>query len=81
MDSRPFPEILRIMCRSLDLQIDLSSEESGKAVHEECYTQHVARSSSNPAAALAAGGFRLPWWATGLKPTLLLARDREEPCC
>jgi hypothetical protein len=39
MGSRPFPEISCAFCSKLvDLLIDLSADENGKAVHEECYS-------------------------------------------
>jgi hypothetical protein len=47
MGSRPFPEIsCAFRSKLVDLLIDLSADENGKAVHEECYV--------NPAAALIA---------------------------
>jgi hypothetical protein len=38
----------------VDSGIDLRADESGRAVHEECYVQQIMRSSSNPAAAMMA---------------------------
>jgi hypothetical protein len=55
MDSRSFPEIPCALCSNpVSLISDLCADENGKAVHGECYVQHVTRSSSNPAAAVAA---------------------------
>jgi hypothetical protein len=52
MGSRPFPEISCALCSNpVDLLIDLSADENGKAVHEECYVKRLTSSSSNPAAA------------------------------
>jgi hypothetical protein len=55
MGSRRFPEISCALCsNTVDLLIDLSADENGKAVHEECYVRRLASSSSNPAAAIMA---------------------------
>jgi hypothetical protein len=55
MGSRPFREISCALCsKPVDLLIDLSADENGKAVHEECYVKRLSNSSSNPAAALIA---------------------------
>jgi hypothetical protein len=55
MGSRPFPEISCALCsKPVDLLIDLSADENGKAVHEECYVRRLTSSSSNPAAAIIA---------------------------
>ena len=55
MGSRPFREISCALCsKPVDLLIDLSADENGKAVHEECYVKRLTNSSSNPAAALIA---------------------------
>ena len=53
MDSYPLPEIPCALCsKPVDLLIDLSADENGKAVHEECYVKRLTSSSSNPAAAM-----------------------------
>ena len=55
MDSYPLPEIPCALCsKPVDLLIDLSADENGKAVHEECYVKRVMSSSSSPAAAIIA---------------------------
>ena len=55
MGSRPFPETSCALCsKPVDLLIDLSADENGKAVHEECYVRRLTSSSSNPAAAIIA---------------------------
>ena len=42
MSSRAFPGILCVICRKpVDLQTDLYADESGKAVHADCYTQRI----------------------------------------
>jgi hypothetical protein len=52
MGSRPFPEISYALCsKPADLLIDLSADENGKAVHEECCVKRLTSSSSNRAAA------------------------------
>ena len=53
MGSRPFPEIPRALCSNpVKLISDLSADENGKAVHEECYVKRITSSSSSPAAAI-----------------------------
>jgi hypothetical protein len=43
MGSRPFPEIPCIICnKPLDLSLDLTADENGKAVHEDCYVRRLA---------------------------------------
>ena len=55
MGSRRFPEISCALCsKPVDLLIDLSADENGKAVHEECYVKRLTSSPRNPAAALIA---------------------------
>ena len=56
MGSRPFPAISCALCSSkpVDLLIDLTADENGRAVHEECYVKRLMSSSSNPAAAIIA---------------------------
>jgi hypothetical protein len=54
MGSRPSPEISCVLCsKPVDLLIDLSADENGKAVHEECYVNRLTGSSSDPAALIA----------------------------
>ena len=51
MGSRPFPEIRCALCtKPVNLGVDLCADEHGAAVHEECYVQRIASSSSKPAA-------------------------------
>jgi hypothetical protein len=55
MDSYPLPEIPCALCsKPVELLIDLSADENGKAVHEECYVKRLTSSWSNPAAAIIA---------------------------
>jgi hypothetical protein len=50
MDDRPFPEISCVLCsKPVDLQTDLSADESGRAVHTECYVKHITNGNSNSA--------------------------------
>jgi hypothetical protein len=43
MDTRSSPEISCALCRKpVDLRADLCADENGKAVHEDCYVEHVA---------------------------------------
>ena len=55
MGGHPFPEIPCILCsKSVNLSTDLSVDENGKAVHEECYVKRVTDSPNNsPTAAIA----------------------------
>ena len=55
MGSRPFPAISCALCSNpVDLLIDLTADENGKAVHEECYVRRLTSSPGNPAAAIIA---------------------------
>jgi len=55
MDSYPLPDIPCALCsKPVDLLIDLSADENGKAVHEECYVKRITGSSNNSAAAIIA---------------------------
>jgi hypothetical protein len=50
MAGHPFPEIPCTICaKPVDLTVDLSADENGKAVHEDCYVKRIASSSSNSA--------------------------------
>lgn len=54
MGGCPFPEISCILCsRPVDLTVDLSSDEHGKAVHTECYVQRITNPQDSPSAMLA----------------------------
>ena len=55
MGGHPFLEIPCILCSNpVNLVSDLSADENGKAVHEECYVKRITGSSSNSAAAIIA---------------------------
>jgi hypothetical protein len=55
MGSHLFPEIpCKICSRPVDLSIELCADENGKAVHEDCYVEHIARSLRNPPARIMA---------------------------
>jgi hypothetical protein len=42
MGGHPFSEISCIICsKLLDLTVDLSADENGKAVHEACYVGRI----------------------------------------
>jgi hypothetical protein len=42
MGGHPFPEIPCVICsKPLDLRVDLSADENGKAVHEHCYLNRI----------------------------------------
>jgi hypothetical protein len=48
MGSRPFPEIFCVLCsNAVNLQTDLSTDENGRAVHEECYVKRIEDTKSN----------------------------------
>ncbi len=51
MGGHPFREILCKLCaKAVDLTVDLSADENGKAVHEDCYVKHITGSRRNPSA-------------------------------
>ena len=55
MHNHPSPKAHCIICsQPVDLQIDLSADENGKAVHEDCYVNRITSSSSNPSSTLMA---------------------------
>jgi hypothetical protein len=55
MKSRPFPEIPCVICsKPVDLSVDLSADETGKAVHTECYVKRVATPQSGTSIAMIA---------------------------
>ena len=42
MGNRPFPETSCALCsKPVDLQSDLSADENGSAVHEDCYVNRI----------------------------------------
>jgi hypothetical protein len=55
MGGHPFSEIPCIICsKTLDLTVDLSADENGKAVHQACYVERVTKQQGNsPATVLA----------------------------
>jgi hypothetical protein len=53
MGGRPISEITCTMfVKPVKLQIDLTADENGKAVHEDCYIKQITR--NNPPAAMMA---------------------------
>jgi hypothetical protein len=53
--SSSFSETPCVLCsKPVDLRIDLTADENGKAVHEHCYVNHIASSRSNPPATMVA---------------------------
>jgi hypothetical protein len=54
MGGHPFPEIsCKLGIKPVDLQVDLSADENGKAVHTDCYVQRITNPQGNPSAMLA----------------------------
>jgi hypothetical protein len=52
MGGQPFPEISCILCsKPVNLKVDLSADENGKAVHTECYVQRIINPQGSPSAA------------------------------
>ena len=48
MRSHSFPEISCIICSEpLDLSLDLSADENGKAVHQDCYVNRLVAAHSH----------------------------------
>jgi hypothetical protein len=48
MGGRPFPAVSCIICsKPLDLRTDLSADENGKALHTECYVNHICGRPDN----------------------------------
>lgn len=51
MAGHSFPEIPCKLCnKPVDLKVDLSADEYGKAVHEDCYIKHITSSRRKPSA-------------------------------
>jgi len=50
MGGHPFPPISCEIC-SVDLRVDLSADENGKAVHQHCYVKRVTSLNSLPTVA------------------------------
>ena len=52
MGVHPFPPISCEICsKQVDLRVDLSADENGKAVHEHCYVKRVTILNSLPTVA------------------------------
>ena len=48
MAGQPFPEIpCKICAKPVDLTVDLSADENGSAVHEDCYVKSLTSSRGN----------------------------------
>jgi hypothetical protein len=44
MGGHLFPEIPCTICsKPIDLTVDLSADENGRAVHEDCYVQRITK--------------------------------------
>ena len=55
MGGHTFPDIPCKLCgKQVDLSADLSADENGKAVHQECYVQHITSSRGEMNATIAA---------------------------
>jgi hypothetical protein len=53
MGGHTLPEIPCKLCaKAVDLTIDLSADENGKAVHEDCYVKHITGSHRKPSATM-----------------------------
>ncbi len=53
MAGHSFPEISCKLCsKPVDLKVDLSADENGKAVHEDCYVKHITSSRRDPPTAM-----------------------------
>jgi hypothetical protein len=48
MGGHPIPEISCAFCaKPIDLQTDLTADENGKAIHEDCYVKRVTNFRNN----------------------------------
>jgi len=55
MGGHPFSEIPCAICnKAVNLSADLTADENGKAVHEECYVNQITSSHRNNSATVAA---------------------------
>lgn len=55
MGGHLLPDIPCNVCsKPVDLSADLSADENGKAVHEECYVKHITSSRSKMTATMTA---------------------------
>jgi hypothetical protein len=49
MGGHPFLEIPCTICaKTVDLNVDLFTDENGKAVHEECYVKRITAPGNRP---------------------------------
>jgi len=49
MGGHPVPEISCTLCsKRFDLRVDLSADEDGNAVHEDCYVEWIKTAHSRP---------------------------------
>jgi hypothetical protein len=49
MGGHPVPEISCTLCsKPVDPRVDLSADENGKAVHEDCYVKRITTTHSRP---------------------------------
>jgi hypothetical protein len=50
MGGHKLPDIPCILCNEpVDLSVDLSTDEDGKAVHEHCYVKRIMNRHNTPA--------------------------------
>jgi hypothetical protein len=55
MGGQSLSEISCILCsKPVDLRTDLTADENGKAVHEDCYVQRITNQRDNSPATLIA---------------------------
>jgi hypothetical protein len=55
MGGHPFSEIPCAICsKAVNLSADLTADENGKAVHEDCYVKHITSSRDSTPATMAA---------------------------
>jgi hypothetical protein len=55
MGGHPSTEIPCTICsKPVDLTVDLYADENGKAVHSDCYVQHITNYRGNPSATVRA---------------------------
>jgi hypothetical protein len=61
VEGRPSPAIMCAICRkSVKLELDLNADETGKAVHKDCYVRRLFSKRSAQAAPVIAGLGRTP---------------------
>ena len=60
MGGQPFPEIqCKICAKPVDIKVELCAHENGKAVHQDCYVNHITKSVGTPSATMIAIKFKL----------------------